>query len=290
MIAYLILNYNSSSDMKECISSIQKYCNNYRIVVVDNGSDESDAARAKEICDKSGAIFIASKENLGFAKGNNLGFSYIRENFKCDFIAMINSDTVLLDNTFEIKLCEAFEKYHFAVLGPDILPSHSNPMIDELDSVHKVKKRINYIKMSQFILSIPVLNMAYLAFGKINNYILPKNRKNKIPNEHDIINCQLHGCFLVFSNLYMENGICGETFLYGEEDILARQCKDKGYTMLYYPEIKIQHNESRATKNSIPNVIKRRKFYYKHRLNSLYVLLKCFEEKKIKRQSRKTGI
>jgi len=66
--------------------------------------------RQKNLCDSVGAIFIPSKDNLGFAKGNNLGFSYIRKNIQCDYIAMINSDTVITDSLFENKIDEAFSK------------------------------------------------------------------------------------------------------------------------------------------------------------------------------------
>ena len=277
MIAYLILNYNSSSDLKGCISSIESNCQDYCIVVVDNGSKENDAIKAKKICDDANAVFISSKENLGFAKGNNLGFTYIRENIKCDYIAMINSDTVIIDNTFETKISEAYEKYRFAVLGPDVLPAHSNPMTDELDTIDKVKKRIEYIKRIQKVLNIPILNLDYLSCSKVFEKINSISADRKNPVNHDVLNCQLHGCFLVFSNLYLENGICDKTFLYGEEDILIHKCREKGYKTLYYPEIKIQHNESRATKKSVPNVIARKKFYYKHRMDSLYVLLDYFE-------------
>lgn len=277
MIAYLILNYNSTNDLKECISSIEKNCKDYCIVVVDNGSKEDDAILAKQICDDASAIFISSKDNLGFAKGNNLGFSYIRKNIKCDYIAMINSDTIILDSSFEAKIDEAYSKYEFAVLGPDVLPAHSNPMMDELDTLDKVKKRIQYVKRMQKILNIPFVNIAYLLCGKVFGVInaIASDKKDFI--EQDVLNCQLHGCFLVFSNLYLEDSICDKTFLYGEEDILTYECRKKRYVTLYYPEIKIQHNESRATKKSVPNVIARKKFYYKHRMDSLYVLLDYFE-------------
>lgn len=278
MIAYLILNYNSSDDLKVCIDSIKRNCKEYCIVVVDNGSKKNDADKAKSVCDDVGAIFIPSEENLGFAKGNNLGFSYIRRNIKCDYIAMINSDTVITDSLFESKVDEAFSKYKFAVLGPDVLPAHSNPMNDELDNEDKVKARIRYISMVQKLLSIPVLNIIYLVCDKLWRKIEKKLFKREHLIDNDVLNCQLHGCFLVFSNLYSEDGICDKTFLYGEEDILVHRCREKGYTTLYYPEIKVQHNESLSTKKSVPNIIKRKEFYYKHRMDSLYVLLNCFEK------------
>ena len=132
--------------------------------------------------------------------------------------------------------------------------------------------------MVQKLLSIPVLNIIYLVCDKLWRKIEKKLFKREHLIDNDVLNCQLHGCFLVFSNLYSEDGICDKTFLYGEEDILVHRCREKGYTTLYYPEIKVQHNESLSTKKSVPNIIKRKEFYYKHRMDSLYVLLNCFEK------------
>ena len=35
---------------------------------------------------------VLSSENIGFSSGNNLGFSYIRDNFLPEFLVVINND------------------------------------------------------------------------------------------------------------------------------------------------------------------------------------------------------
>lgn len=47
MIAVLILNYNSSDDLKACIDSIKRNCKEYCVVVVDNGSEKKMLPRQK---------------------------------------------------------------------------------------------------------------------------------------------------------------------------------------------------------------------------------------------------
>lgn len=269
MVVFLILNYNSSDDLRACADSIEKNCKSFNIVVVDNGSKDNDSKCAETLCKERNYIFIKSKTNLGFARGNNLGFAYIRENISCDYIAMINSDTLLIDDRFEDSLNEAYERYQFAVLGPDILPAHSNPMRDDLRDIKAVEKRIKEISRINTILKIPFINISYLLINKL------LQKAKKINQEHlnaTTVDCELHGSFLVFSKLYELKGICEKTFLYGEEDILVKQCRDRGYITLYYPQIKVIHNESIATKKSLPNVVKRKQFYYKHRMVSLMVL------------------
>lgn len=87
---------------------------------------------------------------------------------------MINSDTEIIENGFEEELDKAFEKYKFAVLGPDILPAHSNPMINEPNTLEKVMKEISRTKTIIKIIQIPVANILYLIFNRLRNKFLVK--------------------------------------------------------------------------------------------------------------------
>ena len=61
-------------------------------------------------------------------------------------------------------------------------------------------------------------------------------------------------------------------------DQLAKACRDNKLTLLYYPQLKIIHNESVSTKKSMPNLIKRKLFFLENRLDSYYVLLDKYEK------------
>lgn len=274
-IVFLILNYNSFEKLKDCVRSIEENCEDYHIVVVDNGSSLEEVDQLEAYCKAKDNIYLMkSNINLGFAKGNNLGFRYIRKNIPCRYIAMINSDTLLTSNDFCSQLDIAYEKYKFAVLGPDVLPARSNPMIHEPNSKEKVLKEIKKTKRIIEVMKIPGINIMYLCLNRIKNRMVNVKR---IDLKKDQIDCELHGCFLVFSNLYTLDGLCDDTFLYGEEDILAKDCRDNHLVLLYYPEIKIIHNESFATKKTIPDLIQRKLFFLTNRLDSYKILLKKYE-------------
>ncbi len=274
-IAFLILNYNSLSELKKCEESIRNNCNDYHIVIVDNGSKKKEVDELEAFCSKREKItLLLNPENIGFARGNNVGFRYIKENIECEYIAMINSDTLIIDKNFSDKIDAAYKKYRFAVMGPDVLPSHSNPMINEPNSKEKVLKCIRNTERQIAIIKIPIINILFLCLNKIKVMLLSKRASLR---SEPSINCELHGCFLVFSNLYTLDGLCDETFLYGEEDLLAKECRDNGLKLLYYPELKIIHNESKATKKSMPDLIGRKLFFLNNRLDSYHVLLKKYE-------------
>lgn len=275
-VVFLILNYNSYDELMACVKSIRKKCNNYYIVVVDNASKEDEIIKLNKLCEESeDLLLIKNKKNLGFARGNNVGFRYIKKNIKCKYIAMINSDTEIIENGFEEELDKAFEKYKFAVLGPDILPAHSNPMINEPNTLEKVIKEISRTKTIIKIIKIPIVNILYLVFNRLRNKFLVK--KNTRVNEI-CVDCELHGSFLVFSSLFVLDGLCDDTFLYGEEDILAKDCRDNKLRLLYYPIIKILHSESGSTKKTVPDLIERKLFFLNNRLDSLNVLLKKYNQ------------
>lgn len=92
-IVYIILvNYQNVELTVECIESIKKSTyKNFKIVVVDNGSQYDSVSKLKGIED---IVLIESKDNLGFSGGNNLGIDYaIKHN--ADFIMLLNNDTIV---------------------------------------------------------------------------------------------------------------------------------------------------------------------------------------------------
>lgn len=73
-VSIIIVNYNSSTLLSECINSI--LCSldkiSFEIIVVDNNSTDDSLDKCRTIKDKRITI-IESKENLGFSKANNIG-------------------------------------------------------------------------------------------------------------------------------------------------------------------------------------------------------------------------
>lgn len=99
-ISIVIINYNTFALTTKCIESLYQYNNGfeYEIILVDNASVECDANLFKE---KFPDIkLIKSKENLGFAGGNNLGISYANG----EYILLLNSDTELIENSIKVSL------------------------------------------------------------------------------------------------------------------------------------------------------------------------------------------
>ena len=229
-MAFLILHYYTIEDTIKCIKSIKENMGNleYTIVVVDNGSlNESGKKQAQKYEKDPKVHILINKENLGFSKGNNIGFKYIKEHFQPDFIVMLNNDTVLLQKNFYSLVIDEYAKSSFAVLGPKILlPNNKiNPVQEKLPTVKSFKRTI--FKMKIFYL----LHLFYMypLYEKIKFGIKKRSKKDlnfSLKNYNENVdkrqeNVVLHGCFLIFSKKYMDkfDGLDDRTFLYMEEKI-----------------------------------------------------------------------
>lgn len=88
MVSVIIVNYNGRAFLEKCISSLlaQSYPK-VEIILVDNASsDDSIDYLRKEF---PSIKIIANKENIGFAKGNNIGIKAANG----ELIATLNNDT-----------------------------------------------------------------------------------------------------------------------------------------------------------------------------------------------------
>lgn len=92
-ISIIIVNYNSGSLLKECLASIfEKVDDNYEIIIYDNASTDDSLKIVSDSypCD-SRIIVMMGRENLGFAKANNLAAN--KANGK--YLHFLNPDIVV---------------------------------------------------------------------------------------------------------------------------------------------------------------------------------------------------
>lgn len=102
-IIFVILHYLTYEDTIECVESITNNINykNYEIIIVDNASKNGSYEAIEDKFRYSEKIYIIkSNKNLGFAKGNNIGYKFAKNNLNADFIITINNDTIITERLF----------------------------------------------------------------------------------------------------------------------------------------------------------------------------------------------
>ena len=279
-LGFVVLHYNVVAETEKCVASILERIDtdDFEIVVVDNCSPNKSGPQVKALFEgKAHVSVILNEENLGFARGNNVGFRFLKNEKKCDFIVMLNNDTYLIQDDFYKVILDEYEQSHFAVLGPEIhCPNgiNANPVKDKLMTVAELeRKRARWRRIRvRNILHLGFLDTWYSFFadrlGPVPNSYQPANDRRQV-------NVELHGCCLVFSPDYVAryDGLNSGTFMYQEEDILyAEMLRDK-MLMVYNPALKIYHMENASTNSVCKGSRKKKIFVYTNYLASSEVLL-----------------
>src|SRR5438067_422205 len=95
--AVILVNYNSVDDTVECVKSIIETTKNKPfIIVLDNASKDQESLKSKLLF-YSHLHLILSDKNVGFGGANNAAINWIFENIQCDYMFILNNDTILTD-------------------------------------------------------------------------------------------------------------------------------------------------------------------------------------------------
>ena len=96
LVSIIVISFNTRAMTLECLRSVVAETTvPYELIVLDNDSqDGSAAAIAAEF---PGIRLIASRENLGFARGNNVASAGARGKY----VLLLNPDTLVLDHALD---------------------------------------------------------------------------------------------------------------------------------------------------------------------------------------------
>lgn len=266
----VILHYQTYSDTETCVESIFKSCGtNLHIIIVDNGSPNCSGEELERKYQSNSCVtVIKTGENLGFARGNNVGFRMAKQ-AGADFIILMNNDLILKDSGFLHTLKSLYLTKKYAVLGPNIISlvdnQQQNPMPIPNNDIANVSRSIRSLKL-QLLLSY--VRMDRIAIHLVRHTKPPALRPATVKEQENIA---LHGSCLIFSPDYIKryDGLFNRTFMYCEETILYYICMRDHIKMLYSPELTIYHKEDSATNAVQEKPIKKRRFFYRCSIDSM---------------------
>lgn len=255
MISFIILHYKNIKDTIECIDSIKKIKTNKKvtIIIVDNNSLNQD--EVEKLKNYTNDIII-NEDNLGFAKGNNIGCKYAIDKYNPDFLCVINNDTIINQSNFIDEIYSCYENTKFDMMGPKIITDGGDsvnpfPAYETLDEVNdKIKYHNKLIK----VYKNKFLRILLAKYIKIKRHFKNEVKiENGIKSEYGVA---LHGCAIIFSKKYYEkyNDIFyNDTFLYHEEEFLNYR-KNKDNLITYYDSnLEIFHKEGASLNENFKN-------------------------------------
>lgn len=296
-VAFVILHYCAIDMTYQCVDVIKNTIkdDNYEIVIVDNASPNGTGKTLYDSFEQDGLVtVILSEENVGFAKGNNLGVAYAKDYLNCEFFCVMNNDVMMEQALFCKYIRDEYEKSRFAILGPHIslADGSENAMYYKIaDISHLEKERNGYIKrLKQMKSSMYRFWMMYEKFlvalriflGKI--HVMPELKLHEeqiegcLDRQENIV---LHGCCIIFSSRYFEyykEAFSPETFMFREEEILHLRCKEKKLPIIYNPDLKVQHLEDVATNLVYKTNRTKEIFHLENQIESLGILIRFMKE------------
>lgn len=251
------MNFNTFNLTCKCIESIYRSNNNkidVEIIIVDNASNEVMPCTFKEIYPD--IIFIQSKNNIGFAKGNNIGIQKATK----DYILILNSDTVIhQEDTLYNCIVKLQSHNSKAVLSTALLTEEGD-------------YQVNYCNFPSLLLEFFSLFFLYKFFPpflKEKLLVTFHPKKERIFN-----NGYLVATFYLFKKDLLEalpnKKLYDDIFLYGEELFWAYNWKKNGVSSIYFPSEKITHIIGASSKQEKKSSNELRKAY---QINSLYKFL-----------------
>lgn len=249
-VSIIIINYNTFQLTSECIRSVIAFTKeiSYEIILVDNASTECDADIFREKFPE--IILVKSQKNGGFAYGNNLGI----ENASGEFILLLNSDTILTEDSISKTVKYAEQNPNAGVIGCR--------MIFPDGDIQYTARRFRSIQwelldLFRFIpMLIPYKSRARLMLGKYFRH-------------DENINCDwVNGAFFLFPKKILSrlpgNKLDDRFFMYGEDHLWCAQIKKLGYNILFFAGTTIVHINSGSTQ--IERQLDLRKTMMKHEL------------------------
>lgn len=271
--AFVILHYGDAAVTMEAIESIrflERGGRKVSVIVVDNASPNGTGELVKKQIELlSDFYYIHNDENLGFAKGNNVGFKYAKNELNADFIVLMNNDAVIESADFFTLVERDYSEEKFAVLGPSI----RTPIGNEQSPLRLKMLRGFSLKLTMAYLWIDLL-ATFFFISSVFSCLQKKVPRRILKHERSAMNnVELHGSFLIFSPEYIGkfDGLDDRTFMYCEEEILFARCVFNNLKMRFNPVIRILHNEVENRKAGILLQRKKRLFRVRNCINSLRV-------------------
>lgn len=244
LVYIIVLNWNGMEHLQSCLSSLFRLnYENYRVVLVDNGSTDGSVPFVETTFPD--VELIRNKRNVGFCRGNNRG---MRLAIECGarYVTLLNNDTEV-DPEWLTELVRVAENDgSIGALSSKMLMFYNRELIN-----------------STGVVCTPYGNAVDIGIGR---YDAPKW------NQAREVLAVCGGAFFVRSKVLKEVGLFPDYTIYLEDVDLSFRIWNAGYRIRYAPSAVVYHKFS-ATMGDTKEF--KRKIYLNTR-NRLWLICKHF--------------
>ena len=229
-LSIITINFNGLKDTCELIDTLPLEDQSIEVIVVDNASKEDEATVIEQRYPQVNVI--RSKENLGFAGGNNLGINAAHGKY----LFFINNDTLMRWRKEEGR------RMMF------------QPLIDRLESSPKIGAVCPKIRFSWGDNPIQFAGYTPLSHITMRNHAIGCGEADHGQYDTAHPTPYAHGAAMMVKREAIEkSGLMPECyFLYYEELDWSMMIRRAGYDIWYDPAVTVFHKESQSTGQQSP--------------------------------------
>ncbi|MGD0977183.1 MAG: glycosyltransferase family 2 protein [Minisyncoccia bacterium] len=233
-LSIIIVHHRTPGFLKMCLKSLKTVATgiDHEVIVVDSKATRESKEIVSELAPE--AIYLSSKENLGYSRGVNTGLKIA----KGDFLLVLNPDIIITGDNL-LKLLEFMKKH------PDV--GMAGPQLRNFNGT---------VQNSYFRFYRPITIVARRVFGGkfdyfknlINDFQMSDVDPNKIQTPDWIMGSML----MINRNALEKVGLMDERFFMYFEDVdWARRFWHNGYKVVYFPKAFVYHYHRHESKTKL---------------------------------------
>ena len=232
-VSIIIVSWNAKRHLLNCLQSIRDTAGDLQVETIVTDNDSSDGSPEAVASDYPEAILVQTGENLGFARGNNVGI----ERSRGRYLALINSDVILEPGCLK-EMTEYMDR--------ETKVGISAPKILWPDRTFQANCRRLPSLWSSFSQAIWFDKLFHLP------NLFPPNHMREEDHEGLTDVEALVGCFwFVRREAYDKVGGLDERFfMYGEDNDWCKRFGDAGWRVTYHPGAEAVHVGRASSSNS----------------------------------------
>ncbi|MEP1062456.1 MULTISPECIES: glycosyltransferase family 2 protein [Cyanophyceae] len=220
VVSIILVNYNGAEVVLDCLRSLLQFLHTvpYEIIVVDNASTDSSAALIAQHFPTVKLIIQA--ENRGFGAGNNVGATEA----KGEFLFLLNTDTLLTSDVLPPLIMLMKEYPSVGIIGTKLLNADGTLQLSVADEISIFGE--------------------YNTLKQLKQYTDPQQRDAIEQRFQHVqtVDIVIGAAFFIRRSLFETLSGFDETFfMYFEESDLCQRSRDRGWQVLYTPDVPIIH-------------------------------------------------
>ena len=232
-LSVVTVSWNVRDLLRSCLQSVQSNCGDLKMemIVVDSASSDGSAEMVRQ--EFPWVKLIASDENLGFPRANNLGIAAASGRH----LMLLNPDTIVLGDALPTMVDYLDLNLSVGCVGPQLLNTDG--------SVQSSRRRFPTLLTGLF-------ESTWLQ-PKAPARLLTHYYALDLPdNEQNDVDWVTGACMMVPQRVADIVGPLDEAyFMYSEELDWCRRIKDAGWRVVYLPSAQVIHHSGKSSEQAI---------------------------------------